>query len=173
MYIKQYLIKPDDIIPVSHLYNIFLLVSEINSLISDMHTCADNIIELFSIRPGERPEQSLMANPDKLCTTIKQSLREAVVGRYKRGIWIGEEYYWEIVATENTIIKVLNVDDWCGNLVHDVVLDQTVSFLRRLTVVLSTLAHMCLLLHGVAFPDSKYRSSTFGCFRHPVIDLQA
>ena len=57
------------------------LFLEITNLISDMHTCADHILELFSIRAGEAPDQSLMANPDKLCTAIKQALREAAVGK--------------------------------------------------------------------------------------------
>ena len=56
------------------------VVSEITSLISDMHACADRIIDLFSIRIGETSDETLMENPDKLCTAVKQALREGSVG---------------------------------------------------------------------------------------------
>ena len=60
--------------------------SEITSLVEDMHACIDKMIDVFSGKlvpdgPAQLgPEESLMANPAKLCYVIKQALREGAVG---------------------------------------------------------------------------------------------
>ena len=65
----------------------FTFFSEITSLVEDMHQCADKIVDLFTGKGiGEGgpsvtcSEESLMANPAKLCYVVKQALREAAVG---------------------------------------------------------------------------------------------
>ena len=57
------------------------------SLVDDMHTCANKIIDMFNGKltttdvPAQLDgEDSLMANPAKLCYVVKQALREAAVG---------------------------------------------------------------------------------------------
>ena len=61
------------------------LFLEITSLVTDMHSSADKIIELFSATPGAddmstRADRSLACNPAKLCYVVKQAIREAAVG---------------------------------------------------------------------------------------------
>ena len=58
---------------------------EITSLVTDMHSSADKIIELFSTAPGAddmstRADRSLACNPAKLCYVVKQAVREAAIG---------------------------------------------------------------------------------------------
>ncbi|XP_046382195.1 uncharacterized protein LOC124153093 [Haliotis rufescens] len=60
------------------------LKQQITNLISDMHGCADKIIELFSVKGGVGEghlsvDSSLMSNPAKLCYTVRQGLKEAAV----------------------------------------------------------------------------------------------
>jgi hypothetical protein len=50
-----------------------------------MHACIDKMIDVFSGKlipdgPQLGPDESLMANPAKLCYVIKQALREGAVG---------------------------------------------------------------------------------------------
>ncbi|KAL5019275.1 hypothetical protein ScPMuIL_004997 [Solemya velum] len=57
------------------------LKQQIISLVTDMHTCGDRIIELFSGK-GENAvgmEDCLMSNPAKFCYMVKQGLREGAV----------------------------------------------------------------------------------------------
>jgi hypothetical protein len=53
-----------------------------------MHACASQIIEHFSTKmsPGEHSADSLNSNPAKLCFAVKQSVREAAVGRCLQSI---------------------------------------------------------------------------------------
>ena len=65
-----------------------MLLSEIISLVTDMHACADKIIDLFNGKGGgsescHTMDESLMANPAKLCYVVKQALREGAVGKSK------------------------------------------------------------------------------------------
>ena len=60
-------------------------ISEITSLVTDMHSSADRIIELFSGTAGAddmstRADRSLACNPAKLCYVVKQAIREAAIG---------------------------------------------------------------------------------------------
>ncbi|KAK7507206.1 hypothetical protein BaRGS_00001141 [Batillaria attramentaria] len=64
------------------------LKQQIQTLISDMHTCGDRIIELFSGRAGAggtdaMMDGSLWNNPAKLCYTVRQGLKEAAVASAK------------------------------------------------------------------------------------------
>ena len=72
---------------VSILRTFTLLFPEIESLVQDMHACGDRIVDLFSgkVSMSGDPatpltDQSLMANPAKVCYVVKQALREAAVG---------------------------------------------------------------------------------------------
>lgn len=65
---------------------LFYCVTEIETLITDMHSCCDRIIELFSGRPGFSSQDesvsmdtSLWNNPAKLCYTVRQGLKEAAI----------------------------------------------------------------------------------------------
>ena len=63
---------------------------EICSLVEDMHTCCDHVIDLFTGKivnfAGDTSQlamsedQTLMSNPARLCYVVKQALREASVG---------------------------------------------------------------------------------------------
>ena len=59
--------------------------TEIVSLIDDMHSCANKIINLFTCKKphskGVMPDDALVANPQKLCYVIKQATREGAVGQ--------------------------------------------------------------------------------------------
>ncbi|XP_041365007.1 uncharacterized protein LOC121380244 [Gigantopelta aegis] len=61
------------------------LKQQIISLITDMHGCADRIIELFTVKGANSVEghfavdSSLVSNPAKLCYVVRQALREAAV----------------------------------------------------------------------------------------------
>ena len=57
-----------------------------DSLVSDMHVCADKIIDMFSGKVSSDgtssfTEERLMSNPARLCYVFKQALRESSVGR--------------------------------------------------------------------------------------------
>nr|XP_022318373.1 uncharacterized protein LOC111121395 isoform X2 [Crassostrea virginica] len=56
---------------------------QIVSLIDDMHSCANKIINLFTCKKphskGVMPDDALVANPQKLCYVIKQATREGSV----------------------------------------------------------------------------------------------
>ena len=66
------------------LFGLCCLSAEITSLVTDMHACADKIIDLFNGKTSADgqavSEESLMTNPAKLCYVVKQGLREAAVG---------------------------------------------------------------------------------------------
>ena len=63
----------------------YLSFTEIVSLIDDMHSCANKIINLFTCKKphskGVMPDDALVANPQKLCYVIKQATREGAVGQ--------------------------------------------------------------------------------------------
>ena len=67
--------------------------AEITSLVTDMHACADKIIDLFSGKTASsdgqtiHQEESLMAKPAVLCYVVKQALREAAVGESRSLTW--------------------------------------------------------------------------------------
>jgi hypothetical protein len=57
--------------------------AEIVSLVSDMHTCAENIVNYFSSKasPGDHSAaEALGNNPAKLCFIVNQGIRECAVG---------------------------------------------------------------------------------------------
>lgn len=64
---------------------VYTSITEIVSLIDDMHACANRIIDLFKCKKphskGMMPEDALVANPQKLCYVIKQAAREGAVGK--------------------------------------------------------------------------------------------
>lgn len=57
------------------------------TLVSDIHTCADKINDLFGSAIGEDSKETvtlegtMWSNPAKLCYTVRQALREVAVGR--------------------------------------------------------------------------------------------
>ena len=56
------------------------MISEITSLVTDMHASADKITEMLSNEDTLGLESSIISNPAKLCYVVKQSIREAAVG---------------------------------------------------------------------------------------------
>lgn len=66
---------------VSNFQIMYFCILEIMSLVSDMHTCASHIIQHLSSKPSSTPADSLSANPAKLCFVVRQSIREAAVGK--------------------------------------------------------------------------------------------
>lgn len=53
---------------------------EIIGLVSDMHACANQIIEHFNNRHSQSAADNITSNPAKLCNVVKQSVRETAVG---------------------------------------------------------------------------------------------
>ncbi|XP_074647658.1 uncharacterized protein LOC141903440 isoform X2 [Tubulanus polymorphus] len=66
---------------------------QITSLMNEMHSCVDRIIDMFNGKVGDHhhhhhhhhqgEEESLMANPAKLCYILKQAIREMTVAGAK------------------------------------------------------------------------------------------
>eukprot|EP00058_Branchiostoma_floridae_P010098 XP_002595586.1 hypothetical protein BRAFLDRAFT_117505 [Branchiostoma floridae] len=93
------------------------LKQQIIGLITDVHTCADRIIEIFTGRQqgvgglGDTnglPAQSHLADPAKLCYAVKQALREAAVAGTKVLLMcdIFNKRKWELSRQErHDIIK--------------------------------------------------------------------
>ena len=62
-----------------------LLFSEIVGLVTEMHTCADKVIDLFSGKGvstdgNSHMDGTIMSNPAKLSYVFVQALRELAVG---------------------------------------------------------------------------------------------
>ncbi|GLV35944.1 uncharacterized protein CBL_09838 [Carabus blaptoides fortunei] len=59
------------------------LKQQIIGLVSDMHTCANQIIEHFNNRHCQSASDNITSNPAKLCNVVKQSVRETAVAGAK------------------------------------------------------------------------------------------
>lgn len=56
-------------------------LSEIIGLVNDMHSCLNQVIEHFSPKQNQSTIENIAANPAKLCFVVKQSVRDAAVGK--------------------------------------------------------------------------------------------
>uniref|UniRef100_T1JPJ0 BTB domain-containing protein n=1 Tax=Strigamia maritima TaxID=126957 RepID=T1JPJ0_STRMM len=91
---QRALIKVPGFSRLSELCEIFLkntaLKQQIDSLVSDMHACANRIIDYFNGKGINEPNGSppggidnLRSNPAKLCLIVKQAIRESAVAGAK------------------------------------------------------------------------------------------
>ncbi|RZF40536.1 hypothetical protein LSTR_LSTR000415 [Laodelphax striatellus] len=59
------------------------LKQQVMNLVNDMHTCASQIIQHFSVKHSPPTSESLNNNPAKLCFVVRQTIQEAAVAGVK------------------------------------------------------------------------------------------
>ena len=96
-----------------HLFS-YVIFLEITSLVTDMHSSADKIIELFSTTPGAddmstRADRSLAHNPAKLCYVVKQAIREAAIGKSLSYSMVAKDsHIFQQKMTAYLLLKLIN-----------------------------------------------------------------
>lgn len=49
-----------------------------------MHSCLNQVIEHFSPKQSQSTAENIASNPAKLCFVVKQSVRDAAVGKIRK-----------------------------------------------------------------------------------------
>ncbi|XP_039292547.1 uncharacterized protein LOC111055920 [Nilaparvata lugens] len=66
-----------------HYLRNYTLKQQVMNLVNDMHNCASQIIQHFSVKHSPATSESLINNPAKLCFVVRQSIQEAAVAGVK------------------------------------------------------------------------------------------